>query len=110
MIYKLNGWWFHWNRKERFKRKKGHILLVTFNLVSCIQIGKKGGKKMEKNALDWIALILVIIGGLNWGLVGIFNWNLVDAIFGVGSVVSTIVYILVGVAALYTIYFLFKKE
>jgi len=65
---------------------------------------------MEKNALDWIALILVIIGGLNWGLVGIFNWNLVDAIFGVGSVVSTIVYILVGVAALYTIYFLFKKE
>lgn len=65
---------------------------------------------MAKTALDWIALVLVIIGGLNWGLVGIFKWNLVDAIFGMGSVVSTIVYILVGVAALYTIYFLFKKE
>jgi len=65
---------------------------------------------MAKNALDWIALILIIIGGLNWGLVGIFKWNLVDAIFGIGSVVSAIVYILVGVAALYSIYFLFKKE
>jgi uncharacterized protein len=64
---------------------------------------------MAKMVLDWIALILVIIGGLNWGLVGIFNFNLVSAIFGAMSVIAKIVYILVGIAALYTIYFLFKK-
>ncbi|MEK7212619.1 MAG: DUF378 domain-containing protein [Patescibacteria group bacterium] len=50
--------------------------------------------------VDWIALVLVIIGGLNWGLVA-FNYNVVDAIFGMGSPVATIVYILVGLSALY---------
>ena len=53
------------------------------------------------HGLDWIALILLIIGGLNWGLVGFFGWNLVDAIFGGMSVVSRIIYALVGVSALY---------
>ncbi len=56
---------------------------------------------MKLNVLDWIALILVIIGGLNWGLVGILSFDLVASIFGVGSLLSTIVYILVGLAALY---------
>jgi uncharacterized membrane protein YuzA (DUF378 family) len=54
------------------------------------------------NILDWIALILVIVGGLNWGLVGIFKFNLVAWIFGDMSVVARIVYILVGLAAVYT--------
>jgi uncharacterized membrane protein YuzA (DUF378 family) len=58
-----------------------------------------------RNPVDWIALILVIIGGLNWGLVGLFNFNLVDAIFGAGSALSRIVYVLVGLAALYMIYY-----
>ena len=53
------------------------------------------------NVLDWIALILVIVGGLNWGLVGIFKFDLVAAIFGTMSVISRIVYILVGLAAIY---------
>lgn len=65
---------------------------------------------MAKNTLDWIALILVIIGGLNWGLVGAFNFNLVDAIFGAMSVIAKIVYILVGVAAIWGIIYIFKKE
>jgi uncharacterized membrane protein YuzA (DUF378 family) len=55
--------------------------------------------------LDWIALVLAIIGGLNWGLVGAFNFDLVAAIFGAGSVVSRLIYILVGLAALYLIYY-----
>jgi uncharacterized protein len=59
-------------------------------------------KKM--NALDWIALILVIVGGLNWGLVGFFKFDLVVAIFGKGSTLTSIVYDLVGLAALYMIY------
>lgn len=48
-----------------------------------------------------VALILIIIGGLNWGLVGAFEYNLVDALFGEGSVLARVVYGLVGVAALY---------
>ncbi|MFA6423668.1 MAG: DUF378 domain-containing protein [Patescibacteria group bacterium] len=54
------------------------------------------------NALDWIAIILVVIGGLNWGLVGLFNFNLVEAIFGDSTVfMSRLIYILVGFSALY---------
>ncbi|MBI4920081.1 DUF378 domain-containing protein [Candidatus Azambacteria bacterium] len=53
------------------------------------------------NALDWLSFILVIIGGLNWLLVGLFNWNLVSAIFGDMSALSRLIYDLVGLAALY---------
>jgi len=65
---------------------------------------------MAKTTIDWIALVLLIIGGLNWLLVGIFQWDLVAAIFGgSAAVVSRIVYILVGIAAIYTIYFVSKE-
>ncbi|MCF7871861.1 DUF378 domain-containing protein [Candidatus Woesearchaeota archaeon] len=64
----------------------------------------------KKTTLDWIALILLIVGGLNWLLVGLFNFDLVAAIFNSWApVIGTIVYILVGLSALYTIYFLVKK-
>ena len=53
------------------------------------------------NVVDLIALVLVIVGGLNWALVGIFKFDLVAWIFGDMSVVSRVVYILVGVAAVY---------
>lgn len=46
------------------------------------------------------ALILTIIGALNWGLIGLFNFNLVAAIFGDGTTASRIVYVLVGLAGL----------
>lgn len=55
------------------------------------------------NAVDWIALILVIVGGINWGLIGAFEFDLVAAIFGAMSAISRIVYVLVGVAAIYCI-------
>ncbi len=64
---------------------------------------------MEKNPLDLVALILLIIGGLNWGLVGLFDFDLVAAIFGAGSLLAKIIYIIVGLAGLYTIYYLVKK-
>lgn len=64
---------------------------------------------MDKNVLDWIALVLVIVGGLNWGLVGLLSFDLVAAIFGAGSLLANIVYILVGLAALYMIYYATKK-
>lgn len=53
------------------------------------------------NSLDWVALILLIIGGLNWGLIGLFGFNLVDAIFGATSTLGRIIYILVGLSAAY---------
>lgn len=61
---------------------------------------------MVKNlsVLDWIALVLVIIGGLNWGLVGIFDLDVVGAIFGVMSALSQIIYVLVGLSALYLVF------
>ena len=68
-----------------------------------------GGKKMEKNSIDWIALVLVIVGGLNWGLVGLAKFDLVAAIFGEMSIVSRVVYGLVGIAAAYMIYSATKK-
>lgn len=61
------------------------------------------------NIVDWICMILIVIGGLNWLLVGIFDFNLVAAIFGAMSIISRIVYILVGVAALYVLIFMFPK-
>jgi uncharacterized membrane protein YuzA (DUF378 family) len=60
------------------------------------------------NLLDKIAILLLIIGGFNWGLVGWLNYNLVDSLFGVGSVISRVVYAIVGVAALYCIYTMIK--
>lgn len=57
--------------------------------------------------VDKIALILIIIGAINWGLIGIFNFNLVEAIFGTMSVISRIIYALVGVSGLWGIKLLF---
>jgi hypothetical protein len=54
--------------------------------------------------LDWVALILVIVGGLNWGLVGIFGFDLVASIFGAMSMLSQIIYVLVGISALYLVF------
>ena len=55
------------------------------------------------SALDWLALILVLVGGLNWGLVGILNFDLVATIFGTMSLLSRIVYSVVGLATIYMI-------
>ena len=59
--------------------------------------------------IDTIALVLIIIGAINWGLVGIFNFNLVDAIFGAMSVISRIIYILVEISGLWAIKLLFDR-
>jgi uncharacterized membrane protein YuzA (DUF378 family) len=64
---------------------------------------------MAKNAVDVIALILVIVGAINWGLVGLFNgFNIVEVLLGTGMV-AKIVYILVGLAGLWSIYLATKK-
>jgi uncharacterized membrane protein YuzA (DUF378 family) len=53
--------------------------------------------------IDVLAAVLLIIGGLNWGLVGLFDFNLVHAIFGHGAI-ARIVYTLVGLSAVFQIF------
>lgn len=53
--------------------------------------------------IDRIALVLIIIGAINWGLIGFFNFNLVDTIFGNMSMLSRIIYALVGISGLWGI-------
>jgi uncharacterized membrane protein YuzA (DUF378 family) len=53
------------------------------------------------NAINKITLLLLIVGGLNWGLVGLFSFDLVAALFGDMSLLSRIVYALVGASALW---------
>jgi len=60
--------------------------------------------------ISTIAMILVIVGGLNWGLVGFFNFDLVAAIFGVMSFLSRIVYALVGLSAIYLAFTTWNKK
>lgn len=60
--------------------------------------------KSKMNALDWVAMVLLIVGGLNWGMVGLFNQDIVATLFGTQSALSRIVYVLVGLSALYSIY------
>ncbi|NPV26791.1 MAG: DUF378 domain-containing protein [Firmicutes bacterium] len=63
------------------------------------------------STLDKIALVLVIIGALNWGLIGLFQYDLVAALFGGQSaVVSRTIYTLVGLAGAYAITFLLKDR
>ena len=61
--------------------------------------------------MDTLALILVIIGALNWGLVGLFSFDVIAAIFGSSTaVVSRIIYTLIGLAGLWGITMLFRRD
>ena len=57
--------------------------------------------------LNYISLALVIIGALNWGLIGLLDFNLVDSLFGVDSFLSSLIYSLVGLSGLYSFYFFY---
>lgn len=55
--------------------------------------------------LDYIALILVIVGTINWGLIGLLNFDIVKVLFGNMSLLSRIVYVVIGVSGLYALSF-----
>jgi uncharacterized membrane protein YuzA (DUF378 family) len=59
--------------------------------------------------VDTTGLVITIIGGINWGLVGFFDYNLVDSIFGVGSFWARAVYAIVGLAAVWMLISLIYK-
>ena len=60
--------------------------------------------------IDRLALALVVIGALNWGLIGIFGFNLVSWIFGSVTVLSRLVYILVGLGGIWSLSLLFRTD
>jgi len=64
----------------------------------------------KMNALDWIAWILIIVGALNWGIIGIFMIDVVDLVLGTIPWLVRTVYILVGVSGLYAIWKIATKE
>lgn len=64
---------------------------------------------MRYDGIDWVVIFLTIIGALNWGLVGIFRFNLVTFLFGANSLISRIIFTLVGIAGIYLIYTVSKS-
>jgi len=78
----------------KYKNKKGLI---------------NGGNMKKLTGLDWIAVVLLIIGGLNWGLIGIFRFDLIAALFGYMSWFTRIIYTLAGIAGIYVIAILFNQ-
>lgn len=68
--------------------------------IECLIVYIKGGDLFMK-AVYTLALVLLIVGGLNWGLVGMLNFDLVAAIFGEMSFLSKVVYSLVGISSVY---------
>jgi uncharacterized membrane protein YuzA (DUF378 family) len=68
------------------------------------RVALREGHGSVMSALDYIAMALLIIGGLNWGMMGLFDIDVVASLFGPMSAGSRLVYVLVGLAALYSIY------
>lgn len=60
--------------------------------------------------LELIAIVLLVIGGINWGLVGAFNYNVVTSLLGDGSTMTRAVYALVGICALYEAFKMMKSK
>lgn len=61
--------------------------------------------------MDTLALILVIIGALNWGMIGLFQFDLIASIFGgMSTIVSRIIYTIVGLAGIWGISILFRRD
>jgi len=87
--------------QKRGKNKKRTDSLIIISVKSVTRL--KGGSKMK--TLDYIALTLVAIGAINWGLIGFFSFDLVRAIFGDMTLISRIIYALVGISGLYSLSF-----
>lgn len=69
--------------------------------------------RIRTSATDWVSLVLVIIGALVWGLVGVgmfldANWNVVSILFGSAPTVEALIYLLVGLAGIYELYFAYQ--
>ena len=63
---------------------------------------------MERNWLDITALILIIIGAINWGLIGFFEFDLISSFFGTLTAVTRIIFAVVGIAGIYSLILFWK--
>lgn len=68
------------------------------------RVSSRAHQRSAMSALDYLAMALLIIGGLNWAMIGLFDVNVVASLFGFDTTVTRIIYVLVGLAALYAIY------
>jgi uncharacterized membrane protein YuzA (DUF378 family) len=96
----------------------GHVFLAgreaPYEYISTsdvVSIGERAMKSFRMNLIDWTALTLVAVGALNWGLIGVAyfvdaaaNWNLVNIVFDGIPEVEFAIYVLVGLASLWTVY------
>lgn len=65
---------------------------------------------MERNWLDIVSLILIIIGAINWGLIGFFNLDLISMIFGTMSMITRTIFAVVGIAGIYSLVLFWKLK
>ena len=65
---------------------------------------------MERNWLDIVCLILIIIGAINWGFIGFFYFDLVSVIFGNMSMITRIIFAVVGIAGIYSLVLFWKLK
>lgn len=65
---------------------------------------------MKKNDLEWAAMLLLVIGGLNWGLIGLFNTDILATLLGSSEMALRVAYVLVGLSAVYLIPMLDHKK
>ena len=61
------------------------------------------------HTLQKVCLVLLIVGAINWGLIGLFDFNLVETLFGAENVITRVVYVLVGIAGIVDISLLFEN-
>ncbi len=64
----------------------------------------------DMKLLNTVAFVLLVIGGINWGLIGLLDLNIVARLLGAGTTAANIVYILVGLSALYSITFFHRVK
>ncbi|MCL2400252.1 MAG: DUF378 domain-containing protein [Defluviitaleaceae bacterium] len=66
---------------------------------------------MRSRPLDWTALTLVIVGAVNWGLIGLFRFDLIATLFGgMESAISRVIYVIIGLAGLYCLSLYMKVD
>lgn len=73
-------------------------------------MAKKSFSAKKMSTVDWIAWLLVVVGAINWGLIGVANLNLVESLLGVWPVLVQVVYVLVGLSGLYVLWMAFSKK
>lgn len=71
---------------------------------------RKAYSSKKMGTVDWLAWLLILVGAINWGLIGVANLNLVESLLGAWPMLVQITYILVGLSGLYVLWMAFSKK